>query len=560
MRSTSSRLQAQRCEYGSKPAFKEAYIMNHSILKTLMLLPRLCCCFLMCALPVCSSYSQNLNSNMTTNSRIAVVSNWDALAYNNSTKLVHGYDGQLHLVYHDEGEIFYTASNNNGTAWSSPINISNSAGESVFPALAVDSTRKHFIWQDDSDPNDLSRVDGKQRVWFKSIRQISDNSLRFPYPIGESVGEVLTPSLTVKDGKTLLAVWAADMGLTIGWEINISTGSLIGNGLLDLYDWTYPAIPGHALGLSSSFFPSIATVGEVSYVAWQELNVFGTYYALFKYQRSGSWSTAQNLAIATMFPSTDGLGIPSLALSNDGRAFLGFGLKYYSPPITVDDVFVVSHVEDDILDENDGVQLSDTPESDSEFKFTVSFDRSIVAAWETTVQDIGQIYFSKSVLANYDKTWSTPILASDPAKSVHAPQVVAITPDTLVFVWLEGNEQPFEIVARKYPPSATSVENTQKREVLTTPKSFELAIFPNPAHGFTNFEIKASKAALLSVKVFNIQGQVIKLVASEEISSSGSRYSWDMKDEEGRQVTNGLYFVTAQWNQFRATSKLIILR
>lgn len=533
--------------------------MSHSISKAPVRTQRLCC-FLAIAFLVPGGIAQTLNIRVATVSRIAIVSARNALAYNNSTKLVRGYDGQLHFVYHDEGEIFYTVSNNNGTAWSSSINISNSAGESVFPALAVDSTRKHFIWQDDTDPNDLTRIDGKQRIWFKSFRQTKDDSLRFPYPIGESVGDVLTPSLAVKDGKTLLAVWAADMGLTIGWEVNISTGSLIGNGLLDLYDWTYPAIPGTALGLSSSFFPSIAVVGEVSYVAWQELNVFDTPYAMFRYRNGEHWSAAQNLAIATEFPGTDGLGIPSLALSDDGRAFLGFGLKYYSPPLTVDDIFVVSYVENDTLDESDGVQLSRTPEPDSALKLGICFGHTIIAVWETVVEDIGRTYFSKAPIDNYDKIWTAPTLISDPAISAHDPQVVAIAPDTLLFVWLQGSKPQFEIVARKYPPSTSSVDNPYKREAGRAPKSFEMAIFPNPAHTFANFEVTALEAARLSIRIFNNQGQMIKSFMDKEISPSRAQYSWDMTDEKGNLVANGLYFVIAQRNQVRVTSKLVVLR
>lgn len=533
--------------------------MSHSISKTPIRTQRLCC-FLAIAFLVPGGIAQTLNIRVATVSRIAIVSARNALAYNNSTKLVRGYDGQLHLVYHDQGEIFYTTSTSDGATWNLPINISNSAGESVFPALAVDSTRKHFAWQDNSDPNDLARIDGKQRIWFKSFRRANNDSLRFPYPIGESVGEVLTPSLAVKDGKTLLAVWAADMGLTVGWEINVSTGRLIGNGILDLYDWTYPAIPGQALGLSRSYFPSIAIMDTVSYVAWQELNVFDTPYAMFRYRNGEHWSAAQNLAIATEFPGTDGLGIPSLALSDDGRAFLGFGLKYYSPPLTVDDIFVVSYVENDTLEQGDGVQLSRTPEADSAIKLASCFGHTVVATWETAVENIGRIYFSKAPIDNYDKIWTAPTLISDPAISAHDPQVVAIAPDTLLFVWLQGSKPQFEIVARKYPPSTSSVDNPYKREAGRAPKSFEMAIFPNPAHTFANFEVTALEAARLSIRIFNNQGQMIKSFMDKEISPSRAQYSWDMTDEKGNLVANGLYFVIAQRNQVRVTSKLVVLR
>jgi hypothetical protein len=276
------------------PAFHQEMIFATPLTPNSFRLAKILCWFFVQAMLLRDGMAQILNIVNGQSSIVAVVSDRDALAYNNATKLVRGYNGQLHLVFHDQGEIFYTFSRDHGSTWNVPINISNSAGSSVYPTLVVDSLRKHFAWQDDSDATNLSRVDGKKRIWFRSYR-INDNSYRFQYRIGEAVGAVLTPSLAVRDERTLIGTWAADMGLGINWEINVSTGSLIGNGLLDQYDWTYPAIPGEALGLGDSFFPSIVTGGNTSYVVWQELNPFGMHLCHFKYQRDDDWSRPQML-------------------------------------------------------------------------------------------------------------------------------------------------------------------------------------------------------------------------------------------------------------------------
>jgi hypothetical protein len=491
---------------------------------------------------------------------IAQVSTKDALAFNNATRLVRGHDGKIHLAYHDQGEIFYVVSSDNGDSWSAPLNISFSAGRSVFPALAVDSTRVHFAWQDDTDPNDLNRIDGKQRIWFKSFRDVNANPLRFPYLIGEAVGDAVTPALTVIDGKTLQAVWAANMGLTIGWEINISTGVLIGNGLLDLYDWTYPAIPGQALGLSSSFFPSIGTANEMSYVAWQELNAFGTYMSVFKSQRNQVWSQTQFLGYGTMFPGADEMGVPSLVFSNHGVALFGFKLEYYAQPIDVDDVFVVSLAEGDTLDESDGVRVSNTPEPESEVKLVLSFDNEIIATWEASADSIGRIYFSKARLINYDKIWTSPILISDAAVSSHDPQVIAIDPDTLLFVWLQGSSVPFEIIAEKYPPSPTFVEDIWWNASSRPTIPFDISLYPNPAYSTTNFEIEIWDSGWLSIKILNLQGQVIKTIIEREVRPFKFKFFWDTTDEKKRLAASGLYIVNIQLNQTRVTRKLMLLR
>jgi hypothetical protein len=238
--------------------------------------------------------AQSASTSKPPISSIAFVSSMDALAYNNSVKLVRSQEGHIHLAFHQQGEIFYSTTTDNGVSWSIPLNVSNTAGSSVFPALAVDTAnRKHFVWQDDSNPTNPNFVDGKKRIWYKNFIDVVSNSLRYPIPIGEAVGDVLTPSLAVQDERTLIAAWSAFMGLSIGWEINFSRDTLIGNGLLDLYDWTYPSIPGESLGIGSSFFPAIAKLGDISYLAWRELDPFSQNVCLFKYDKGNGWSSTQ---------------------------------------------------------------------------------------------------------------------------------------------------------------------------------------------------------------------------------------------------------------------------
>ncbi len=59
--------------------------------------------------------SQSLGGDKLASSSITFVSAVDALAYSNSAKLVRGQDGNIHIVFHDQGEIFYSVSNNRGS-------------------------------------------------------------------------------------------------------------------------------------------------------------------------------------------------------------------------------------------------------------------------------------------------------------------------------------------------------------------------------------------------------------------------------------------------------------
>ena len=45
-------------------------------------------------------------------------------------------------------DIFFAASTNNGTSFSTPINLSNNTGLSVFPQIATSGNNVYVTWQD----------------------------------------------------------------------------------------------------------------------------------------------------------------------------------------------------------------------------------------------------------------------------------------------------------------------------------------------------------------------------------------------------------------------------
>ena len=50
-------------------------------------------------------------------------------------------------------DIFFAASNNNGTSFGTPINISNNTGSSFNPQIATSGNNVYVTWQDDTPGN-----------------------------------------------------------------------------------------------------------------------------------------------------------------------------------------------------------------------------------------------------------------------------------------------------------------------------------------------------------------------------------------------------------------------
>ena len=47
-------------------------------------------------------------------------------------------------------DIFFAASNNNGTSFGTPINLSNNTGVSVVPQIAASGNNVYVTWHDDT--------------------------------------------------------------------------------------------------------------------------------------------------------------------------------------------------------------------------------------------------------------------------------------------------------------------------------------------------------------------------------------------------------------------------
>ncbi|MDD5530582.1 MAG: redoxin domain-containing protein [bacterium] len=84
--------------------------------------------------------------------------------------------------------------------------------------------------------------------------------------------------------------------------------------------------------------------------------------------------------------------------------------------------------------------------------------------------------------------------------------------------------------------------------------------YPNPITSGTYIEYTLSGDAVTSFEVYDMTGRSIcNLITNNQKAGSYSVY-WDGKDNTGRKVVNGIYFVRMTAGDFKATKKLTVLR
>ena len=101
------------------------------------------------------------------------------------------------------------------------------------------------------------------------------------------------------------------------------------------------------------------------------------------------------------------------------------------------------------------------------------------------------------------------------------------------------------------------VANSQgAMDVAYAPQSISLGkAYPNPFNPSTTIDMNLHQDGFTSVKVYNLMGQQVAVLAEGNMSANTYSFTWDAKD-----VPSGLYMVRAESAGFMATEKLMLLK
>ncbi|MDA0683610.1 MAG: T9SS type A sorting domain-containing protein [Bacteroidetes bacterium] len=84
--------------------------------------------------------------------------------------------------------------------------------------------------------------------------------------------------------------------------------------------------------------------------------------------------------------------------------------------------------------------------------------------------------------------------------------------------------------------------------------------YPNPFNPTTTIEFSMPLAAGVSVRVYNVLGQVVKTLVNGTLPPGIHRVSWDATDQSGASVSSGLYIYRMETESFQATKTLVLMK
>ena len=110
-----------------------------------------------------------------------------------------------------------------------------------------------------------------------------------------------------------------------------------------------------------------------------------------------------------------------------------------------------------------------------------------------------------------------------------------------------------------------SVGNAVVLNQLATPTSFELTQnYPNPFNPSTTIKYNVEQNGLVNLNVYDIMGRLVKTLVNDQYRVAGntSGYSvlWNGLDNNGQQVSAGLYIYRLQSGSLSTTNKMILLK
>ena len=102
----------------------------------------------------------------------------------------------------------------------------------------------------------------------------------------------------------------------------------------------------------------------------------------------------------------------------------------------------------------------------------------------------------------------------------------------------------------------TAVEQNE-----TTPLTFKLhENYPNPFNPTTNITFDLPEAQRVTLEVYNILGQKVRTLTNKKFAAGTHTLTWDARDDRGRSMSSGIYFLKLKSKHYSATQKMILMK
>ena len=84
--------------------------------------------------------------------------------------------------------------------------------------------------------------------------------------------------------------------------------------------------------------------------------------------------------------------------------------------------------------------------------------------------------------------------------------------------------------------------------------------YPNPFNPTTTIKLNLPKTGQVSVKVYNVRGELVRTLRDESMAAGAYDIIWDGKSDQGSQAASGVYFYETRANGQVKVNKMALVK
>ena len=179
----------------------------------------------------------------------------------------------------------------------------------------------------------------------------------------------------------------------------------------------------------------------------------------------------------------------------------------------------------------------------------VDYSGIVWLVWESTIRDtLGEAYFSY-----YDgERWSEPAPIY-PSFHLNHPKSLVVDNKNRVWVFLVSSQD-----GRVYTSHTKGKGIEEHKRAKRDSGLFRIS--PNPFKEVTSIKYQVTSRGKVNLLIYDAQGRLVRALERENQKPGIYMIKWDGRDERGRKVVSGVYFLRLKTKGFAETRKVTLIR